>query len=312
MVKARFHLLNMVMLVGCVLSILQANVCLAQQKAQFTQYMYDGLVLNPAFAGVNEALSLTFIHRNQWAGVDGAPNTQTLSAHTLFKNKQVGVGLSLSNDVIGVHKNLNVSANYAYHFSLSANHRLSFGLQTGIHNYRSDYASLLEVSGNDPMLYNDMISRTFFDFGVGAYFRGPKLHIGFSIPELMPQNVEIMDSLSIKLNEINNFLFTKYKIFVNENINVEPGLLMKYMHGVPLSFDLNMNLIFREVVTMGISYRKSESFDLLLKCQVTPQLQFGYSYDFPVGQVSNIANASHEIAVQYLFRFIQPDVASPR
>jgi type IX secretion system PorP/SprF family membrane protein len=284
----------------------------AQQKAQFTQYMFNGLVINPAYAGADEALSLTFIQRKQWAGIQNSPSTQSLLAHTLFKKKQTGLGFILINDKLGVHKNLNVLANYAYHLKVGEKSYLSMGVQAGLHNRKSDYASLMANSGTDPKLYNAAISNTSFDFGMGLYYRSPRLHVGISAPELIPETITLNDTLSIQLSKVNYFLFTKYLFVVNENINVEPSVLIKYLSGVPVSFDLNMNMIYRKVVTFGLSYRKSESIDFMLKGQITPQLQFGYSYDHSIGRVSNVSNGSHELMIQYIFKYVERNVTSPR
>src|SRR6267154_4271369 len=127
--------------------------CFAQEKVQFTQYMFSGLVINPAYAGADEKLSLTFINRNQWSGIEGAPTTQTLSAHTLFKKKQFGLGFLLVNDQIGIHRNVNASVSCAYHIQTGDNSYLSMGLQPGVKSVRSDYASLTTSGGNDPYLY---------------------------------------------------------------------------------------------------------------------------------------------------------------
>ena len=111
---------------------------------------------------------------------------------------------------------------------------------------------------------------------------------------------------------MNYFFFAKYRITVNENIDVEPSMLLKYLKGVPLSYDINFNLIYRKVLTLGLSYRKSESIDFMLKGQITPQLQFGYSYDFAIGEVSRVSNGSHELMINYVFRYTQAKVISPR
>lgn len=285
---------------------------MAQQKVQFTQYMFNGLVINPAYAGAEEALSLTFIQRSQWTGIENAPNTQTFSGHTLFKNKHVGLGLTLINDKIGVHRNFNASANYAYHVKIKEETYLSFGLQGGVHSRKSDYTSLLGTVSNDPKLYNPYISHTFFDVGMGVYLRSNRFHLGVSAPELIPEKISINDTLSIRMSKVNYFVFSKYRATLTENIDLEPSLMIKYFSGVPLSFDLNMNLIFRKVLTIGASYRKRESIDFLLKCQVTPQLQFGYAYDYPIGDIARLTNGSHEIMVNYLFKYVQSRVTSPR
>jgi type IX secretion system PorP/SprF family membrane protein len=285
----------------------------AQQNIQFTQYMFNGLVINPAYAGADEALSLTLLHRNQWSGIDGAPSTQTFSAHTLFRKKHIGLGLTLVNDKIGVHKNIAALSNYAYHLQTGKNSYFSFGLQAGVHNRKSDYSSLVgSTSNNDPKLFNTLISSTYFNFGMGLYFRSPRLHVGFSSPELLTEMETLNDSVSIELSKVHSFLYAKYRITLNENVEFEPSLLLKYLAGVPLSYDVNVNMIFREVLTMGVSYRKDESVDFLLKAQLTRQLQVGYSYDHPIGEISRLSSGSHELMINYLFRYTKSNVTSPR
>lgn len=287
------------------------NKSFCQQRVQFTQYMFNGLVINPAYAGAHEALSLTFIHRSQWADIENAPTTQTLSAHTLFKKKHLGLGISIVNDKIGVHKNTSALTNYAYHLRVGKASYFSMGLLAGIHSRKSDYASLVGPSNNDPKLYNPIISHSYFDFGMGIYFRSPKFQAGFSVPELIPANYSINDTLKVQLSKANYFLFTKYTIGVSDNFDIEPGFLLKYLSGVPLSYDLNMNFVFQKVLTLGLSYRKSESFDVLFRGQITKQLQFGYAYDYPIGEISQLSNGSHELMVNYLFKYTR-NTASPR
>ncbi|MEP2772674.1 MAG: type IX secretion system membrane protein PorP/SprF [Fulvivirga sp.] len=284
----------------------------AQQRVQYTQYMFDGSIINPAYAGADEALSMTFIYRNQWSGVEGAPESQTMSAHTLFKDKQVGVGLIFNHDKIGVHKILNIGSNYAYHLNLSSKKVLSFGLQAGVNNRRADYASLAGQANNDPSISNATISETYFDFGAGLYFRTPQFHLGYSIPEVIPNEITLNDSTTTRLSDLNHFVFSKLMIDISQQIQLTPSVLLKYLNGVPLSYDINLNATYRKVITTGISYRKQESIDFILRLQVTPQFQFGYSYDYPIGDISNLSNASHEIMVRYLFKFKQANVASPR
>jgi type IX secretion system PorP/SprF family membrane protein len=284
----------------------------AQQKMQFTQYMFNGLVINPAYAGGDEALSVTFIQRSQWAGVENAPSTQTLSGHTLFKKKHFGIGLTIVNDKIGVHKNLSALANYAYHLHVAEKSYLSMGIQAGVNSLKSDYASLVTTANNDPKLYDPIMSRTFFDFGAGVYFRSPRFHAGVSAPELLPQQFTINDTLSVELSKTNFFIFSKYRLTLNENVDLEPTGLIKYLSGVPVSFDVNINMIYRKVLTMGLSYRKKESVDFLLKAQVSPQLQIGYAYDYPIGVISRLSSGSHELMVHYVFRYVQKNVTSPR
>jgi type IX secretion system PorP/SprF family membrane protein len=274
--------------------------------------MFNGLVINPAYAGADEALSLTFIHRSQWAGVDNAPTTQTLSGHTLFKKRHFGLGLTIVNDKVGVHKNLNIVTNYAYHLKTGAKSWLSMGILGGIYNQKSDYTSLIGPGNNDPKLYNPILSETFLSVGAGLYFRSPRFHIGVSSPELIPKQFAVNDSVSVHLSDINLFTFMKYRFTLTQSLDLEPSTLIKYLEGVPISFDVNLNLIVQKVLTMGFSYRKDESVDFLFKAQVTPQLQLGYAYDHPIGRIARLSNGSHEAMVQYVFRYAHKNLSSPR
>jgi type IX secretion system PorP/SprF family membrane protein len=292
-------------------TITHATVGLAQQKVQFTQYMFNNMVINPAYAGADEALSLTFIQRSQWTGVDNAPSTQTFSAHTLFMKKNMGLGLTFVNDKIGAHKNLTALGNYAYHIQTGEHSVLSMGLQAGMHYRKSDYASLAG-SSYDPRLSNPVLSHVAFDFGMGLYYRSPRFHAGISAPGIIPENLEMNDSISISLDRATVLVYSKYTMPLSETVDAEPSVLLKYMPGLPFSFDINLNVVFRKVLTTGVSYRKDESVDFLLKAQVTPQLQFGYAYDYPIGKIAALSNGSHEIVIHYLFRYIQKNVSSPR
>lgn len=283
----------------------------AQQKAQFTQYMFNGLILNPAYAGTEEALSLTFLNRNQWVSIEGAPVTQTFSGHTLFTNKHLGLGLSFINDKIGVHKNQNLWTSLSYHLKVSQNAFLSMGLQGGLNIRKADYTT---ISGGtmDPGLINSNFSHTYFNLGMGIYYRSPKLHIGISAPEIIPEKFSVSDTVTITWQMAQYFLFVKYRISLNDNLDLEPSLLIKYQMDVPISYDLNACFVIKKALTLGLSYRKKESIDFLLKAQLTPQLQFGYTYDYVTGEVSNRSSGSHELMVNYLFKYTQNKIASPR
>jgi type IX secretion system PorP/SprF family membrane protein len=284
----------------------------SQQRVQFTQYMFNGLAINPAYAGADEALSLTFMNRSQWRGLDGAPVTQTLSGHTLFKNKHVGLGFTIMSDKIGVHKNKTAQGSFAYHLPVARKSYLSFGLQAGLNNQKSDYGSIANTANPDPKLIYSASSQSFVDFGVGLYLRTPKYDVGLSLPNMVSHETRLNDTLMIKQSRANYFLFAKYKIALTDNIDFEPGLLLKYLHGVPLSYDLNANVIVSKALTLGLSYRKKESVDFLMKVQISQQLQLGYAYDFVLGSASTMAGSSHELMVNYVFKYTHRKLSSPR
>jgi len=284
----------------------------AQQSAQYSQYMFNGLVLNPAMAGADEALSLTFVNRSQWVSVDGAPVTKTFSAHTLFDRQHLGVGLIAVADKIGVHKQQQVAGSVAYQLKVAEHRVLSFGLQAGVNMQRSDYASLNTGSMPIDLNYNGNVSQTYFNMGAGIYYRSPKLDAGFSAPGLVPERYALNDTVTLNWQQANYFLFGRYRIRINDMLVLEPSMLLKYHAGVPLSYDVNACLVIKQALTLGMSYRKSESLDFLMKAQLTPQLQFGYSYDFVIGQVSALSRGTHEVMVNYVFRYTHTKITSPR
>jgi type IX secretion system PorP/SprF family membrane protein len=281
-----------------------------QQSPQFTQFMFNNMVMNPAYAGAEETLSATLLNRSQWSGVENAPSTQCFSVHTLLRPEQVGLGLSVIRDQIGVHSNTNIRTNYAYHLQVRKNAILSMGLQAGVTSLKSDYASLLGNSG-DPKLMSSL-QETMLGLGAGVYYRTTRWCAGLSVPELMSKSVTVQDSITVHLKRSNVFGYARYSFVLNESVDLEPGLLIKHFAHVPVSVDFNVNVVYKKVLTGGLSYRSKESVDLLMRFQLTPQLQFGYAYDHPVSFASRIGSASHELMVSYLLRNIQRDVASPR
>ena len=290
--------------------LLLAMTTKGQQQAQFTQYMFNGLVINPAYAGADGALSITALNRSQWLGVDGAPVTQTLSAHSPVINEHTAVGLSIINDKIGIHKNLIIHASYAYRLAITKTSSLSMGIQAGIDNKKSDYSLLTANTPGDQNQFQSNAS-TFFDFGAGVYFNSSRLQVGFSVPNMIPGKVSLQDTIRFNLNPTQYFLFTKYSVSLNQNLKVEPGFLVKYLSAAPLSFDINVNMVVREVFTTGISYRRNESLDFLCKLKFSPQLMLGFAYDFPIGKITSISNGTYELMVNYAFRSTYKTV-SPR
>jgi len=185
------------------------------------------------------------------------------------------------------------------------------GLQAGFHNSKRDYASLIG-SPNDPQVNNLFISKTTFDFGAGFYFRARDFRAGLSSPSMITEKISLNDSVRVTLASRNIFGFLSYVIKVNDEVDMMPSTLIKYIPNLPVGFDVNMNFIFRKILTMGLSYRHKESVDFMMKAKVTPLLQFGYAYDHPIGVVNRISNGSHELMVNYLFKSQQRKQYRPR
>ena len=250
--------------------------------------------------------------RRQWRGVEGAPNTQTLTLHALNKKKRVGLGLLVANDKIGIHQNLTAEGVYAFHIQVGQQSFVSLGLQAGVFHVRSNYGSLVSAGNPDPKLNNYNINRLFFDMGTGIYFRSPRFQMGISAPELLPKNATVNDTTSVSFKSVNVFTFLKYRMTLSPLWEAEPALLIKHFNNVPLSGEGTFTFIYKSVLTAGVSYRMRESIGYLLKLNATPQLVLGYAYDNPMGKVSQLNNGSHELMVQFLFRHERAGIKSPR
>ncbi len=299
----------------CALLILLSSLIItkswAQQGIQYTQYMYDGSLINPAFAGAEDVLTLNLIHRDQWSGFEGAPQSQTFTGHTLFKQKQLGTGILINRETIGIHTQFSMAANFAYHLKVAPKSFLSVGLKAGIINRQSDYQSIQGGVPDNAAASNDY-RQSSLDLGLGLFFRNEKLQVGYSVPQLVNQKYDLGDSISVDPGELNHLIFGKYTIFLNSNFDLAPSVLLKYFSGTPLSYDLNLNVIYKKVLSVGTSYRRSESVDLLLRLNATRQLQIGYAYDIPIGNSNQLAQSSHEIMLRYLFKYKYAKVVSPR
>ncbi len=289
-----------------------ASTVKGQQRTQFTQYLFSGLVINPAYAGSEESLSITLINRHQWRSVEGAPTTQTLALQTPVGKRKVGLGLLISNDKIGIHRNLFVQASVAYHLQVAPRAYLSMGLQTGLQHVKSDYASLVGTSSLDPKLSEFRLNEMFIDMGAGIYFRSQRLHVGISAPGWLNQSVQINDTASFKLRNINLFGFAKYKIPLGSVWVLEPAILLKHYQLLPLSMDVTGAFTYKEVLTAGLSFRLNESLGYIFRAKVTPQLHVGYAYDYPMGLVTRLGAGSHEFMVHYLFKYQKSGIKSPR
>lgn len=300
------------MMLTCIVIIGTAVVSKAQQRPQFTQYLFSGLVINPAYAGAEEALSATFIDRHQWSGIDGAPTTQTFSLHALNRKKKVGLGMLLVNDRIGIHQNITAQGIYAYHLKVARESFLSFGLQGGMFHIKSDYGSLVNPSAPDPKLSNYFINELFFDLGAGLYFRSPRFHLGISAPELLPKSAQINDTTLVRFKSVSLLTFLKYRFILSPTWATEVALLGKHYTNTPFSIDGTVTFVYKDILTTGVSYRLNTSISYLIKIKATSQLQVGYAYDYPIGSISRLNNGSHELMVQYLFRFERSGVKSPR
>ncbi|UII33556.1 type IX secretion system membrane protein PorP/SprF [Fulvivirga ulvae] len=284
------------------------NHSYAQQQAMFTQYMFNQLVLNPAYAGSHETLSLTALARYQWTGIDGAPNTQTFSAHSPVFNDKVGVGLVVSNDEIGPTNQLNVTGIYSYKIKFN-NGSLRFGLQGSFVQYKENFNDLANNNGTDNA-FSQNITESAPNFGAGLYYENSRFYAGLSSPFLL-NNSFGNEGSSSKLRQ-HYFATAGYLIDFSPSLKLKPNVLLKAVEGAPMEFDVNANLLIREVLWLGASYRSLDSFDFLMELVLSEQFRIGYAYDQTVTDLNKVSGGTHEFMLNYRLKLSKDKILTPR
>ena len=278
----------------------------AQQSSIYSQYMFNGLAINPAYAGHDNLLSMTALARIQAVGLEGAPNTQTFSAHTPVVKDKMGVGLQLFHESVGITNQTGIYAAYSYRIKMSG-FALAFGLQTGVNFYNTQYSTLTVQNPGDPVFVNDEHTVT-PNFGAGLLLSDNHLYVGVSMPQMLATG----DESKIVVQERPLIGYGGYTFDLNSFLKMTPSMLFKVTDGRPVEWNINANLIVKDLLWVGLSFRPVSSLVALLQLQMTEQLSFGYAYDMALGELSTIESGSHEFMLNYRFRFAQKDVISPR
>lgn len=286
-----------------------------QQDAMYSQYMFNTLAINPAYAGSRDILSATALMRSQWVGVEGAPQTQTLSFDTPLRNKRIGMGVQLFNDKIGITNVTGGFISYAYRI-FGEKSTFAFGLQTGASHFKADFNSVqLQENGIDYAFLNN-IDQVLLNFGAGIYYNTDRFYIGASVPHLLNNtlnnNKVVVTNGLVARQYLHLFIASGYVINLDDNFKLKPSFLFKGVRGAPIQLDLNTNLWIKDVFSIGVQYRTNADIGALVEVQVSPQVRFGYSYDKSVTKLANFNSGSHEIMLRYEFGFEKDKVLSPR
>jgi type IX secretion system PorP/SprF family membrane protein len=286
------------------------EIAQAQQDPQYTQYMYNMNVVNPAYAGSKETLSLTALYRKQWSGLDGAPETITFSGHSPVTD-EVGLGLSVIKDELGPVKETNAYVDFSYTLQVGENLKLALGLKAGATFHDVGLADLELQDPNDPF-FSENISNTYPNIGAGAFFYGDNFYVGLSVPNFL--NSVHLDENGLKYgSETNHYFATAGYVFqVSENMKLKPSVMVKSAFDAPLSFDGNLNALFYEKFELGVSYRLEDSFSGLVGFQATDYLRIGYAYDHVISELDAVASASHEVIITFDLFFKKKSLRSPR
>lgn len=286
-----------VVFIVCMLSV---GVLIAQQRPVMSTYMFNGLTLNPAYAGSLNILSATFLHRKQWINVDGAPTTNLVSVHSSFYGNQIGLGVQAVRDNIGVHTESSFYASGAYKIKTSAG-ILAMGLSGGFDNRRSDF-SQLNLLRQDDALLSGVPTRFTPNFGTGIYFANPKMYLGASVPFILENELfqAQADGTISTGRESRYYYFTGGVILdLNQNIKLSPSFLLRAQEENRLGWDINATIIFDGIAYAGVSYRNGDALVFLTQLILNENFRFGYAYDATVSALGNDSRGTHEVMLNY-------------
>ena len=282
----------------------------AQQDAQFTQYMYNTINVNPAYAGSRGALSIFALHRTQWVGLDGAPVTNAVSINTPINGSNLGLGVSLINDKIGPSNENTFSADLSYTIPTSETFKLSFGVKGTANLFNLDVTKLDPKDAGDESFQN--YNKFSPNIGAGVYLHSDKAYLGLSVPNFIQTNRYDDNDVRIFKEKINYYLIGGYVFDLNQDIKFKPAVITKMVEGAPLQIDVSGNFMFSEKFVVGVAYRWSAALSGMVGFQVSDGLYIGYGYDRETTNLKNYNSGSHEIFLRYeIFKNINK-ITSPR
>ncbi|MEP6803242.1 MAG: type IX secretion system membrane protein PorP/SprF [Flavobacterium sp.] len=284
----------------------------AQQDPEYTQYMYNTMSVNPAYAGSTGTLEATLLHRSQWVGIDGAPETQSFSIQSPLVNEMIGLGLSVVNDKIGPSNELYVDGNFSYSIPLGYEKRLAFGLKAGMRMLNVDWSKGRFYNNNDVLLNQNIDNQMKLAVGAGIYYYTDKWYLGFSIPSFLENDYYDDVQESIDYDRLHYYLMGGYVFDLNPNLKFKPAFLVKAVSGAPLTADISANFMIAEKFVIGGSYRTDDSVSVLAGFQISRSFYIGYAFDYTVSDLNKYNDGTHEIILRYQFTKRESKIKSPR
>lgn len=283
---------------------------IAQQEAQFTQYMDNTLFVNPAYAGSNGALNATAIHREQWVGIDGRPRSTTFSLHSPLKYESVGVGLTVVNDIVGPIQQTMFYGDFSYTLKFdNSPGKLSFGVKAGINMLNSRTDQLAVTDPNDPLFVTNIQNQINPNFGGGIYYHAPAWFVGVSTPRIIEAAYE---GSSIAKERRHYYVIGGAVFDIARQWKLRPTTSVKITDGAPLSVDLSAAAIYNEKLWLGLTHRFGDSFGAFVQYQITPQFKAGLAYDQTITKLASYNAGTYEVLLSYDFYWKDKGVKSPR
>ena len=298
----------------CALFFAHIKAC-AQRNPIFAQYMFNGLVLNPAYSGSQGTMVLTGSARSQWTGIKGAPQTQVFTAHSPIKFTRSAAGAVLIHDQAGVIGQTTILGTYAYHIPVSRNGKISVGGQAGATYYSANLSDVNVVTQNNApdLAFASNESRVLPNLGIGVYYYSKTTYIGVSLPTLINNRWSVSDEGKINEAQVRHYYLTAGHVFdLSPDLKLKPNILLKWIEGGPFQYDINANLFIKQALWVGMSYRMGDSVDGLFQWNINDQLAFGYSYGYPVSSLAQVQWGTHEVVLNYRLKRDKNVIRSPR
>jgi type IX secretion system PorP/SprF family membrane protein len=276
----------------------------AQQDTQYTQYMYNPSIFNPGYAGTRDRVSFSTQYRAQWVGLEGAPRSFNVSANgPVNTTADLGIGIALMSDQIGPASDNTIAGDLAYRIRIDRYTYVSFGLKGGVNLLNIDYSKLTIFDTREEQFRVNIKNRLSPIVGAGAYVYNEVWYAGISVPYFLTTThyEKSLSSVSNAKRRMTFYGIAGYVFYINDNLMFKPTILTKYTRGAPLIADVSANFLINEKLTLGTSYRFSDSFSALAGFQINSNFLIGYSYDYTSTDLGNYNTGSHEIFLRYEF-----------
>src|SRR5699024_5798336 len=276
----------------------------AQQDPQYTQYMYNTQVINPAYAGNREMLSLGLLYRTQWVGVEGAPKPATFSINSpVGRLENMGLGLSVVHDEIGPATQTDVAIDYSYSIPLTYKAKLSFGIKAGVDVLDVDFTKLNIYNPSDPLFQNNIDNRWQPKIGAGLYVNTDKWYVGLSVPNFLEtkhfDRSNNSNFQSVAAERMHFFLIGGYVFDLSDSVRFKPATMLKAVQGAPLQWDVSANFLFHNKLTLGAAWRWDAALSAMAGFQISPGLFIGVGYDYQLTDIEKYSDGSYEIMLRF-------------
>ncbi len=309
------HIKNQISLLTIITLMISANL-FSQQDAQYTQYMYNMNVINPAYATDNsDHINFGLIYRSQWVGAVGAPSTGSFFAHSTITEKLEG-GISIVHDQIGdVVKDTNLFIDIAYVFPVSESAKLSLGIKAGLSFFSTDFNGFVYSDPLPDPAFAENLSRVFPNIGAGAFYFTEKFYFGFSVPNMLQsKHLEDDSGIVAEGSEALHFFTTGGYVFnINDKLKLKPAFMAKAVIGAPLTLDITSNVLLNDKIEFGLAYRINDGISGLFNLKISKAIRVGYAYDYTVSNLGHFNSGTHEVMLLFdLFKSEKGYDKSPR